>query len=97
MFLPVIGFAYFVGKILGGDQLLVILCGFGTKSLEFGISFLSMTISGAARSKITRRQLSVLMELFGKGVPGQIDLQLALTLPFTNLIFLRRLLESVDV
>ncbi|GJY16481.1 putative reverse transcriptase domain-containing protein [Tanacetum coccineum] len=34
--------------ILGGDQLLVILCGFGTKSLEFGISFLSMTISGAA-------------------------------------------------
>ncbi|GKA20909.1 hypothetical protein Tco_0700898 [Tanacetum coccineum] len=35
-------------KILGGDQLLVILCGFGTKSLEFGISFLSMTISGAA-------------------------------------------------
>ncbi|GJZ07375.1 hypothetical protein Tco_0541168 [Tanacetum coccineum] len=35
-------------QILGGDQLLVILCGFGTKSLEFGISFLSMTISGAA-------------------------------------------------
>ncbi|GJZ52059.1 putative reverse transcriptase domain-containing protein [Tanacetum coccineum] len=34
--------------ILGGDQLLVLLCGFGTKSLEFGISFLSMTISGAA-------------------------------------------------
>ncbi|GKA71332.1 hypothetical protein Tco_0777471, partial [Tanacetum coccineum] len=47
-FLPVIGFSYFVGKILGGDQLLVILCGFGTKSLEFGISFLTMTISGAA-------------------------------------------------
>ncbi|GJW24288.1 hypothetical protein Tco_0038099 [Tanacetum coccineum] len=36
-------------QILGGDQLLMILCGFGTKSLEFGISFLSMTISGAAR------------------------------------------------
>ncbi|GKB41697.1 hypothetical protein Tco_0886639, partial [Tanacetum coccineum] len=35
-------------QILGGDQLLVILCGFGTKSLEFGISFLSMTISGVA-------------------------------------------------
>ncbi|GJV97660.1 putative reverse transcriptase domain-containing protein [Tanacetum coccineum] len=35
-------------QIFGGDQLLVILCGFGTKSLEFGISFLSMTISGAA-------------------------------------------------
>ncbi|GJY19940.1 ribonuclease H-like domain-containing protein [Tanacetum coccineum] len=35
-------------QILGGDQLLVILCGFGTKSLEFGISFLFMTISGAA-------------------------------------------------
>ncbi|GJW93378.1 hypothetical protein Tco_0173050 [Tanacetum coccineum] len=35
-------------QILGGDQLLVILCGFGTKSLEFRISFLSMTISGAA-------------------------------------------------
>ncbi|GKD99217.1 hypothetical protein Tco_1387201, partial [Tanacetum coccineum] len=34
--------------ILRGDQLLVILCGLGTKSLEFGISFLSMTISGAA-------------------------------------------------
>ncbi|GJX76945.1 retrovirus-related pol polyprotein from transposon TNT 1-94 [Tanacetum coccineum] len=34
--------------ILRGDQLLVILCGFGTKSLEFGISFLSMTISRAA-------------------------------------------------
>ncbi|GJT44594.1 hypothetical protein Tco_0953309 [Tanacetum coccineum] len=33
-------------QILGGDQLLVILRGFGTKSLEFGISFLSMTISG---------------------------------------------------
>ncbi|GKB10349.1 putative reverse transcriptase domain-containing protein [Tanacetum coccineum] len=47
-FLPVIGFSYFVGKILRGDQLLVILCGFGTKSLEFGISFLFMTISGAA-------------------------------------------------
>ncbi|GJV37623.1 hypothetical protein Tco_1410100 [Tanacetum coccineum] len=29
-------FAYFVGKILGGDQLLVILCGYGTKSLEIG-------------------------------------------------------------
>ncbi|GJX10731.1 hypothetical protein Tco_0200590 [Tanacetum coccineum] len=39
-------------QILGGDQLLVILCGFGTKSLEFGISFLSMTISGAASSLI---------------------------------------------
>ncbi|GJY75025.1 putative reverse transcriptase domain-containing protein [Tanacetum coccineum] len=47
-FLPIIGFAYFVGKIFGGDQLLVILCGFGTKSLEFGISFLSITISGVA-------------------------------------------------
>ncbi|GJY07690.1 putative reverse transcriptase domain-containing protein [Tanacetum coccineum] len=35
-------------EILGGDQLLVILCGFGTKSLEFGISYLSMTISRAA-------------------------------------------------
>ncbi|GJU37007.1 hypothetical protein Tco_1185361 [Tanacetum coccineum] len=34
--------------IHGGDQLLVILCGFGTKSLEFRISFLSMTISEAA-------------------------------------------------
>ncbi|GJU10813.1 putative reverse transcriptase domain-containing protein [Tanacetum coccineum] len=32
--------------ILGGDHLLVILCGFSTKSLEFGISFLFMTISG---------------------------------------------------
>ncbi|GJV49919.1 ribonuclease H-like domain-containing protein [Tanacetum coccineum] len=47
-FLLIIGFTYIVGKILGGDQLLVILCGFGTKSLEFGISFFSMTISGAA-------------------------------------------------
>ncbi|GJW44205.1 hypothetical protein Tco_0073004 [Tanacetum coccineum] len=37
-------FAYFVGKILGGDQLLVILCGYGTKSLELGTSFLSMTM-----------------------------------------------------
>ncbi|GJX69472.1 hypothetical protein Tco_0305199 [Tanacetum coccineum] len=37
-------FAYFVGKILGGDQLLVILCGYGTKSLELGTSFLSMTV-----------------------------------------------------
>ncbi|GJX07459.1 retrovirus-related pol polyprotein from transposon TNT 1-94 [Tanacetum coccineum] len=35
------------GGIFGGDQLLVILYGFGTKSLGFGISFLSMTISGA--------------------------------------------------
>ncbi|GJT82492.1 hypothetical protein Tco_1056834 [Tanacetum coccineum] len=34
-------------EILGGDRLLMILCGFGTKSLKFGISFLSMTISGA--------------------------------------------------
>ncbi|GJY06571.1 hypothetical protein Tco_0373625 [Tanacetum coccineum] len=39
-------------QILGGDQLLVILCGFGTKSLEFGISFLFMTISGAARVEV---------------------------------------------
>ncbi|GJT09453.1 hypothetical protein Tco_0856495 [Tanacetum coccineum] len=39
-------------QILGGDQILVILCGFGTKILEFGISFLSMTISGAASSLI---------------------------------------------
>ncbi|GJV05043.1 hypothetical protein Tco_1338612 [Tanacetum coccineum] len=31
-------------KILGGDQLLVILCGYGTKSLELGTSFLSMTM-----------------------------------------------------
>ncbi|GKA36967.1 hypothetical protein Tco_0723532 [Tanacetum coccineum] len=31
-------------EILGGDQLLVILCGYGTKSLEFGTSFLSMTM-----------------------------------------------------
>ncbi|GJX28295.1 retrovirus-related pol polyprotein from transposon TNT 1-94 [Tanacetum coccineum] len=37
-------FAYFVGKILGGDQLLVILCGYDTKSLELGTSFLSMTV-----------------------------------------------------
>ncbi|GJT71854.1 hypothetical protein Tco_1031140 [Tanacetum coccineum] len=37
-------FAYFVGKILGGDQLLVILCGYSTKSLELGTSFLSMTM-----------------------------------------------------
>ncbi|GJY28048.1 hypothetical protein Tco_0403815, partial [Tanacetum coccineum] len=43
-------------QILGGDQLLVILCGFGTKSLEFGISFLSMTISGAARCTFSRRE-----------------------------------------
>ncbi|GJT74029.1 hypothetical protein Tco_1033315 [Tanacetum coccineum] len=32
------------GKILGGDQLLVILCGYGTKSLELRTSFLSMTM-----------------------------------------------------
>ncbi|GJS41539.1 putative reverse transcriptase domain-containing protein [Tanacetum coccineum] len=31
-------------KILRGDQLLVILCGYGTKSLELGTSFLSMTM-----------------------------------------------------
>ncbi|GJZ80234.1 hypothetical protein Tco_0645228 [Tanacetum coccineum] len=31
-------------QILGGDQLLVILCGYGTKSLELGTSFLSMTM-----------------------------------------------------
>ncbi|GJX94412.1 hypothetical protein Tco_0348998 [Tanacetum coccineum] len=37
-----------IDTILRGDQLLVILCGFGTKSLEFGLSFLFMTISGAA-------------------------------------------------
>ncbi|GJV20865.1 retrovirus-related pol polyprotein from transposon TNT 1-94 [Tanacetum coccineum] len=37
-------FAYFVGKILGGDQLLVILCGYSTKSLELRTSFLSMTM-----------------------------------------------------
>ncbi|GJV43170.1 hypothetical protein Tco_1427706 [Tanacetum coccineum] len=31
-------------KILGGDQLLMILCGYGTKSLELETSFLSMTM-----------------------------------------------------
>ncbi|GJY48736.1 hypothetical protein Tco_0438692 [Tanacetum coccineum] len=31
-------------QILGGDQLLVILCGYGTKSLELGTSFLSITM-----------------------------------------------------
>ncbi|GKA79276.1 hypothetical protein Tco_0785872, partial [Tanacetum coccineum] len=46
-------FAYFVGKILGGDQILVILCGYGTKSLELGTSFLSMTVF-VALDRMTR-------------------------------------------
>ncbi|GJT36415.1 putative reverse transcriptase domain-containing protein [Tanacetum coccineum] len=57
--------------ILGGDQLLMILYGFGTKSLEFGISFLSMTMSRAASYAFTLLELqelsTQLQELSYKG------------------------------
>ncbi|GKA42701.1 hypothetical protein Tco_0735361 [Tanacetum coccineum] len=42
-------FAYFVGKILGGDQTSLCIVDLRFQESEIGFGFLSMTISGVAR------------------------------------------------